>query len=54
MKKSGYMHCSCRDCFELIVGVPGDMCDGCMDAGCQPDQECQNPDSYFWDEEESP
>jgi hypothetical protein len=53
-KTSGYMQCSCRDCFELIVGSPGDICDGCAEAGCEAfegegktgDQECQNPESY--------
>ncbi len=50
---SGYMHCTCRDCFELLVGNEGDYCDGCQAAGC-PDyqgvegmnQECLRPDAY--------
>ena len=50
---SGYIHCHCRDCFEIIVGEPVDFCDGCTKAGC-PDyqgvegmnQECKSPDAY--------
>ena len=53
---SGYTHCPCRDCFEIVVSdnmdAP-DYCDGCKKAGC-PDyqgvkgmpQECQNPEAY--------
>ena len=54
---SGYTHCRCRDCFEIVVSddmsVP-DYCDECVEAGC-PDyqgvegmsQECQRPDAYM-------
>jgi len=50
---SGYMYCTCRDCFELIVGEEGDYCDDCIEAGC-PDyqgqkgmsQECQGKHAY--------
>jgi len=53
---SGYTHCRCRDCFEIVVSDDMDnpgYCDGCRKAGC-PDyqgvkgmtQECQNPDAY--------
>jgi hypothetical protein len=44
--RAGYMNCSCRDCFEgPIIGVPGDVCDGCRD--CTPgDHECSNPLAY--------
>ncbi len=45
---SGYMDCSCRDCFEgPIIGVPGDICDGCEEAGCPGgDTACLNPLAY--------
>jgi hypothetical protein len=50
---SGYYHCHCRDCFEIIVGEPGDYCSDCNEHGC-PDyqgvkgmpQECKNPNAY--------
>ena len=43
----GYRHCACRDCFETIVGNPGDLCDGCDTAGCGVDGgECSRPDAY--------
>ncbi len=52
---SGYGHCACRDCFEIVVGEEGDFCDDCIEAGC-PDrqgvegmtQECQSPTAYGW------
>ncbi len=37
---SGYINCGCRDCFELTIGEPGDFCDECIEAGCEPDHEC--------------
>lgn len=46
---SGYAHCGCRDCFELIVAtVPGkDLCRKCKKAGCERgDHECQRDDAY--------
>ncbi len=44
---SGYMPCSCRDCFEgPIIGVAGDMCDDCVKAGCSGDGECLSPYAY--------
>ena len=50
---AGYMDCTCRDCFALIVGDSGDYCDECIEAGC-PDyqgvegmsQECQSAGAY--------
>ena len=49
---SGYMDCSCRDCFEgPIMGCRGDMCDGCVEAGCELDSECQRADAYGCGEE---
>jgi len=53
---SGYTHCKCRDCFEIVVSDNQDhpdFCDECRKAGC-PDyqgvkglsQECQRLDAY--------
>lgn len=42
----GYNHCGCRDCFGIIVGEPGELCDDCAKAGCEPNEECRNPHSY--------
>jgi hypothetical protein len=49
---SGYWHCSCRDCFELLVGLPGEECEECIEAGCEADAECQRADAYGVGEEE--
>lgn len=46
---SGYTQCACRDCFEIVVSndmAHPDFCEGCREAGCEPDQECQRPDAY--------
>ena len=43
---SGYVHCGCRDCFEIAVGEPGCMCHACEDAGCEADQACEAPHAY--------
>lgn len=56
---SGYLHCACRDCFEITIGDPGEFCTECDEAGC-PDyqgvsglsQECQRPDAYGSGEDE--
>lgn len=38
---SGYQHCQCRDCFEIVVAGPdGALCDACEEAGCDG-AECQ-------------
>lgn len=57
---SGYRDCSCRDCFELTVGTPGEFCHGCIEAGCNQyqgveglSQECQRADAYGDDSDES-
>lgn len=42
----GYRHCHCRDCFELTIGPPGEMCDHCEAAQCEPDSECQWEGAY--------
>lgn len=55
--KSGYTYCACRDCFEIVVssdmGIP-DLCEACLDEGCDPDGEgeCSAPHSYGGDQEE--
>lgn len=58
---SGYTHCACRDCFELVVSndmSKPDFCSDCKKAGCpdyqgQPgmSQECQRPDAYGDDDD---
>jgi len=42
------MRVACRDCFEgPIIGVPGDMCDECVAAGCEVgEHECRAPSAY--------
>lgn len=59
---TGYYHCACRDCMEILVGEEGDFCDECIEAGC-PDyqgqkdmsQECQKREIIHeeFDREES-
>jgi hypothetical protein len=51
---SGYAHCACRDCFEIIVAnnpARPELCDDCNTAGCgdpgaQGWPECQRDDAY--------
>lgn len=43
---SGVRSCECRDCFEIIVGIVGEMCDGCEEAGCEYGTECSRDDAY--------
>lgn len=31
---SGYIHCACGGCFEIVIGEPGDYCDDCIKAQC--------------------
>jgi len=40
---SGYVHCACGTCFETTIGEPGDLCQECQDAGCEPEMECRVP-----------
>ena len=46
----GYVHCECRDCFE--IAITGDdpseraLCHACEEAGCEPGEECQAPHTY--------
>ncbi|MGW2169127.1 hypothetical protein ACWC1C_01190 [Streptomyces sp. NPDC001705] len=52
--QSGYAHCACRDCMEIIVAnnpARPELCDDCNAAGCgDPDAqgwpECQRDDAY--------
>lgn len=50
MSDTGYHHCSCRDCFELYVGEPGEMCSECESSGCDNGDniggECQCENAY--------
>ena len=37
--KIGYVQCACLGCDERgdnIIGEPGDLCDDCAEAGCEP------------------
>lgn len=46
---SGYTHCACRDCFEIVVSNDmsnPDMCSECEEAGCEEDAECKREDAY--------
>ena len=44
---SGYVHCGCRDCFEIAIGEVGDLCHECETAGCEADAgEYQAPGAY--------
>jgi hypothetical protein len=43
---SGYIMCTCRDCFE--IGIDG-MCWECEEAGCDLDSECQRLEAYGWE-----
>ena len=45
--KVGYNDCGCPSCFEIQIGLPGELCDECVEAGCgeertigQPETEC--------------
>ena len=53
VREVGYRACSCPDCFQLIVGVLGDVCSDCEDCdllsgppGAPRAGMCQNPHSY--------
>lgn len=45
---ASYRMCSCRDCFNLTVGIVGELCAECTDAGCTfgEGDECQRDDVY--------
>jgi hypothetical protein len=37
---SGYVHCICRDCFEIAIAGPDEdtaLCLECKEAGCEAD-----------------
>lgn len=36
--KVGYHECGCPACFEILIGVPGEFCDDCKDAGCDEER----------------
>lgn len=44
--EAGYRSCFCRDCFNITIGVPGEMCHECEEAGCEPKCECEAPGAY--------
>ena len=39
---SGYTHCACHSCFEIVVSdntADPDMCNPCIEAGCETGRE---------------
>lgn len=55
MSDTGYIDCACRDCFEVAIGKPGDMCSECQEAGCDAngEHECCRDDAYGCNEFDS-
>ncbi len=53
---SGYMPCSCRDCFEFAIGEYTEaktvLCLACEEAGCDGG-ECRAPGAYGGDDGET-
>ena len=53
---SGYVHCACRDCFDIAIASSDDetaVCHECETAGCEVDGgECQREYFEFEDEDE--
>lgn len=52
---SGYVNCSCRDCFEVTIAgndpdEPAALCSDCEEAGCEPGKECQAEGAYGGEE----
>lgn len=45
---SGYRPCACADCPDLVVGIIGDLCSECEEAGCTfgEGDSCQRDDAY--------
>lgn len=33
--------CACGDCFEIAVGIVGELCSECKEWGCDPTEQCQ-------------
>jgi hypothetical protein len=49
MPKSGYVCCDCRDCFLTAIAddmSKGAMCGDCLEAGCEPNSDCQADGAY--------
>lgn len=38
--------CACRDCFDTTVGIVGELCRHCTDAGCEYGTDCERDDAY--------
>jgi len=36
-----YRTCACNNCFELVIGPAGTLCDACEKADCDLDGDCQ-------------
>lgn len=53
--RTGYVDCSCRDCFDIAIGPLGTLCHDCADAGCDAFYtDCQRSDAYGADDEAEP
>jgi hypothetical protein len=51
---SGYTHCLCRDCFEVVVSADQqkpELCSQCEEYGCDGQSECLAPNAYGMSEE---
>jgi hypothetical protein len=44
--EAGNRPCFCRDCMEIAIGPPGELCWECREADCEPNKECQAPGAY--------
>lgn len=41
------LHCSCRDCFAVVLGPLGTLCEGCSEACCDTFYtRCRQPGAY--------
>jgi hypothetical protein len=55
--ESGYVHCRCRDCFDVAITSGGPaLCHACRSAGCDANEmgntECSRADAYAGSESE--
>lgn len=38
---TGYHPCAAIGCFEVFVGVPGELCWSCEETGCESGEHCE-------------
>jgi len=48
-----YLHCTCRDCFEIAIGGDDALCWSCEEARCAVDKECQAESAYSWQDDDN-